>query len=173
MPQVDEQLRAASVIRPVVEDDVQALYELAGNRVWWSRVLAFGTPSPHTFTAVLLHDTLVQYVIEHDGAMVGACALYDHDDGSSTAWVDVIVGPGAAPGTAERAVSFIVEQGFANWGLRKLYCASDSSVPPPFSGLACPTSVEATTIDASFHDGRYWDGVVGAVYRTDWEQLTR
>jgi hypothetical protein len=78
--------------------------------------------------------------------------------------------------SAERAplffdgIAMFIDYLFTTWPLRKLYFESLEFNAEQFASVFVKLfDIEGTLRDHEFFDGRYWDLVVGALYRESWE----
>jgi hypothetical protein len=63
---------------------------------------------------------------------------------------------------------------FVNWDFRKLYAqAPEFNVPQFGSGKDRLLVEEGRLCEHVFFDGRYWDDVIFAVYRSEWERRSK
>jgi hypothetical protein len=137
-----------------------------------------GLPAPHELEAVLDFGAVAGWMVEDvvDGVPrpVGLVTLYDGDDRSGTVWLDSVGLPGERH-EAARAVATValVEEALFVRGYRKLYTRHGGYDAPPLGYLQCPVHEEVRMTDQLRHDDFWWDEVITAVYRDEWDEAVR
>jgi N-acetylglutamate synthase-like GNAT family acetyltransferase len=156
-------------LRPMVEDDLEGLYRLAGQQYeCWPRLSFMGKVMLTWFADVIRNDVLMQYVIEVDDVMVGAAALYQYSTENRVAWADVVVFDGTPDAVVSDATVLMTEQAFGNWQLRSLYTMRLDFQLSLLAALGCEVAVEGRLAESYRARGRYCDQVIEVVHADAW-----
>lgn len=170
------EIQARVRLRPIRDDDIDALYDAAlqpaGSFRWRFKGV---TPTRETFYQLLYAGTASQFIVEGalDRERFGLVAAYDHrpDIGVlSIAFQRISVRP---PGgeTFEGMFHFI-EYLFASMPLRKIY-AEVPGYNEELLGLGAvvPFREEGRFSDHDFYGGRWWPRIWFALRRSDWDSF--
>ena len=160
-------------LRELVPNDYNYLYHLAvaeeTSYRWRYRGI---TPSPEEFGRNLWQNVTAQFIVERtsDQQRIGHVVAFDanHRD----RWVHVAaVGEHALErsGLVMEAVGLLVDYVFIHWDFQKIYFSAIEFNYSSFaSGAGRLFSVEGRLRDHCFYGDRYWDMILGAVFRTEW-----
>lgn len=162
-------------LRPVQPSDYEYLYALATDDEVSHRWRFRGTtPSPDAFVQLLWQHSVVQFVVEHkeSGRRIGHLSAFNADDRNGWCHIGVVIDPALSrTGWALESIALFLNHLFVTFGFRKLY---GEVLEPAFADLASGAGrwfrVEGRLERHEFFAGRYWDLVVLALYREDWER---
>jgi RimJ/RimL family protein N-acetyltransferase len=163
-------------LRTVEPRDIPFLYRLATEGETAGRWRYRGaTPDPQAFAAQLWQDVLAQFVVERvaDGGPVGLVCAYNANlrDGYVYA-AGVCDAPFLNTGFGAEALLLLADHLFAHWNFRKIYFESAAFNFAQFASGAAEYFVEeARLADHTFHDGRYWDLVIGSLTRAGLQEV--
>lgn len=161
-------------LRPVRPADYEMLYraelsEALGRR-WRHRGT---TPSPERFVQTLWDGVLAQFVVvrKSTNEPIGLVGAYDLDWRDATCSVAVTAFPGEiGNGWAIEGAELFFDHLFAAFPLRKLYAESVEGNYQAFSaGAGLVFHEEGRLRDHDYYDGKYWDKIILAVYRDEWQ----
>lgn len=163
-------------LRPVTRRDYDYLYELAVDpRSSFRWRLRGTTPDPRSFEQLLWDQILVQFLVVRSQTQqpIGLVSCFAPDLRSGVGNIAALVHPDAiGSGLAGDALALMIDYIFRLWNVRTLYADT-----PEFnytfiaSGADRLFSVEARVPDRYWHQGRYWDNVILAVKREQWERI--
>lgn len=162
------------ILRPLVAEDAEALYEIAVDPRVSTRIRFRGaTPSPAEFSASMFESVLTQFVITLSGdpEPVGAAVLSSPSFIDGHVHMSVFVQYGLiGSGAGFTAAILTINYAFATWPLRKLY------LDVPTFNYRTSWNVgdrmlreEGRLRDHSYFEGRFWDLLFMACYREDAE----
>ena len=165
-------------LRPLAPPDYEWLYVLSSLPEVSSRWRFRGsTPSPEVFRAALWSNCDVQLIVEAaDGSgPLGLLQLVDRDDRSGYAGVNMILRPDfMRRGWPFEGIAIFVEYVFRCWALRKLYFHTVSFNATQFqSAIGTLLTEEGRLRDHEYHDGKYFDLLILALYRETWQEARR
>ncbi len=166
------------LLRPIEPADFGPLYsiELSPENIYRWRFRA-STPSPEQYARSLFEGVLASFVVEStdSGSIVGVVTCYNADLKNGVAYLAALSAevwrrrPAAIEG-----IELLIDYCFQNWQFRKLYLESPEYCQVEFA--SAPERLlreEARLVDHEFFDGRYWDRLILALHRTDWENDLR
>jgi len=161
-------------LRPITERDYAFLMALATDeRVGYRWLFRGETPSPEQFLTRLWQDVLVQFVVcrTADGTAIGHVILTRANFRDGTGVVSVVVDPQlAGVGFGLEASDLFFNYVFRMFNFHKLYGETvEFNLQQFASGLKGLLHEEARLREHHFCDGRYWDYMIVAVYRDEWE----
>jgi RimJ/RimL family protein N-acetyltransferase len=169
-------------LRPVRPLDYDWLFELETHPLMIHRWRLNGaTPSPETFQRMVWEKVVAQFLVIEKGtnARTGLVLLYAPDAFNGTAQIAFVAHPDyQGRSLALDGVLLFIDYVFATWNLRKLY---GESMGFNFGQFASEEErrmdnddvfrVEGVLRQHSFFGGKYWDKVITAIYREDWERV--
>lgn len=161
-------------LRPVFPADYEYLYALSTSERTAHRWRYRGmTPNPEGFTQTLWGGVLAQFLIERrsTGERVGHVTSYDANERNGFCHIAMLTDPAVqGSGWILEAASLFVNYLFTNWNFRKLYGEVPEYNYDEFaSGAGRWFRVEGRLGEHEFYGGRYWDLLLLALYRADWE----
>ncbi|MEA2646681.1 MAG: hypothetical protein QOE92_1764 [Chloroflexota bacterium] len=162
-------------LRPVVESDHDYLYRLAMQPEVGFRWRTQGSsPNPVSFVETLWRDVLVQFISESvaTGEPVGLVTCFAANMREGWAHVALVADPRwAHTGVVMSPMTLLLNYVFTLWNFRKLYMESAHyNYMNISSGEGRLFHEEGKLKDHMFHNGRYWDLHVLAIYRKDWDK---
>lgn len=164
------------LLRAVLPADFEFLYRLnleSDIAVRWRHRGA--TPSPEQFIATLWQGVVAQYIIEElaTSQPIGQVYLHRVDTGNATGYAAVaVLGSFARRGFALEAGGLFLDHVFKVWNLRKIYAESlDFNYSNFATGAGRYFREEGRLGEHEYHDGRYWDLVILALYREEWMNI--
>lgn len=161
-------------LKPLEQSDLSYLYSLSTNDTVGYRWRYRGTvPAIEQFVADLWLGVLTQFVIVDlkSSKPVGLVVAYQHDVEHGTAQIGIVTEPSQwrTLSTME-ALHLFIRHLFGVHNLRKLYAEMPAfNYEDVSSGLDQLFRLEARLNDAHYWAGRYWDLLVLAIDRTEWE----
>lgn len=163
-------------LRPVFAEDYDYLYALVTAEEVAHRWRFRGvTPSPESFPQLLWHQVLAQFVIERNAnrQRLGLVSAFDADTRNGFCHIAMLLAPDLrGTGWALEAGALFVNYLFTTWNFRKLYGeVLEFNYDDFASGAGRWFRVEGRLGVHEYHDGRYWDLLLLALYREDWDQL--
>lgn len=133
------------------------------------------TPSPSEFEQALWEGVLAQYIIEssQDSRLLGLVVAYGADTRNGHARIAIALEPNSwSKGWPLEGLILFVDFIFRHWNVRKLYAeVAGFNLERVASGLGRIFREEGCLRDHEWHDGRYWDVHLLAVWRDDWIDL--
>jgi RimJ/RimL family protein N-acetyltransferase len=157
---------------------IDFLYALAiDERVGFRWILAGQVPRREAFEQQLWSGVLAQFIVckSDSDEPVGVAVAYNADINHGFAYVAAAMIPEAVgSGAGIEAVDLFVAYLFRCFTLRKLYFEI-----PEFNLRQLSTLIgalfhrEGQLKDHTFYDGRYWDRFILALYREEYEQISR
>jgi hypothetical protein len=152
------------------ESDIGPLHKLAtSEEIAFRWRLRGSTPPLAQFAELLWAETLVQFVLCEEGAEQrprGLVQCYRADLRNRHAHLSVLVDPEAQMrGWPLEPVLLFVDYLFKGWPLHKLYVEGYDFNVARFAGLARFAEEEGRLLEYGYHDERYHDLVVLALYR--------
>ena len=155
-----------------LEDLYQAALDLAGGFRWRFRGT---TPPREAFYQALFEGTLAQYMVvgSGDGARYGLVAAYNAQLDQGHAYV-AFQRCTRRPGISEvtEGMVLFIDQLFATLALRKLYCEVPGYNEEIIGVGDLPMfREEGRLVGHDFHAGRWWDRILLALWREDWERI--
>jgi RimJ/RimL family protein N-acetyltransferase/acyl carrier protein len=128
------------------------------------------TPSPDGFHRALWDRALAQFVVVHDGRVVGVVSAYEPDLRNRHVHVAVVAAEDAPAGVGVEGLALLVDHLFREFDLRKVYAEVLAPNLAAFgSGVGRLFVVEGRLTEHEYLDGRYHDMVVLALGRSRWE----
>ena len=163
-------------LRPVDPEDIPFLYRLATEGDSGQRWRYRGaTPDPKAFAAQLWDGVLAHFIVERpsDGSPMGLVCAYNANHRDGYAYIAGVCDDEARQaGIFPEAFLLLAGHLFGNWTFRKLYFESAEFNYEQFASGAGEYFVEeARLADHTFHDGRYWDLIVGTLTRDRWQWI--
>jgi RimJ/RimL family protein N-acetyltransferase len=162
-------------LRPITPADYDYLYELETNELltWRWRHRAT-TPRPEHFVDMLWQSILAQFVIEHRETKqrLGRVLAYEANDRNGWCHFAIVADPSLnRSGWILEAMALFLNYLFRNWNFRKLYAESpEFAFDDIASGAGSAFRIEGRLKDHEWFDGRYWDLLLLAMYREDFDQ---
>jgi RimJ/RimL family protein N-acetyltransferase/acyl carrier protein len=163
-------------LRPIEPTDFASLYaiELAPDNIHRWRFRG-STPSPDQYARSLFDGVLATFVVQEieRGSIVGVATCYNADLKNGLAYIAAATASAyqRRPAALE-GVEMLVSYCFRNWQFRKLYLESPEYCYTDFAAPSLPIfRREGELKDHEYFDGRYWDRLILAIYRTDWDDL--
>jgi RimJ/RimL family protein N-acetyltransferase len=133
------------------------------------------TPSPEMFVQRLWANVLAQFVAVRvsDGAPIGLASAYNADFKNGHAYLALALEPDfTAARWAHDITVLFVNYLFCGWPFRKLYGETGERNMRSFSRGSGKYFHEEGRLKAhEYFDGRYWDTVLTAMYRDEWEPI--
>lgn len=165
-------------LRPLADSDLAALYEASTAPERGFRWRYRGTtPSLAEFHAQLFEGVLCQFIVETvaDRVAHGLVCAYNAQFDQRFAYVAFVrFGPVRGRGEVLEGMMSFIEFLFRTWDLKKLYAeVPEFNAQGMFDLESRSVRVEGRLVDHCFHDGRWWDQLIVAVWREDWTALTR
>jgi RimJ/RimL family protein N-acetyltransferase len=162
-------------LRTIFPADYEYLYALATNEeIGWRWRYRGASPGLEQFAAQLHDGVLVQFVVEHveTRQRVGHVLAFEADHRNGTCHIAMVIDPALAKmGWTLEAGTLFVNYLFTGWNFRKLYGATTEFAYRDFSSMAGEWFREEGRLhDHEWHAGRYWDMVMLALYREDFEK---
>jgi RimJ/RimL family protein N-acetyltransferase len=164
-------------LRPVTEADYGFLFALSTDEATGFRWRFRGeTPSPDGFTHAIWHNTIAQFVV-CSGATdepVGHVVAFNANMRHRYAHIAMVVRPDRVGRSwALEGAQLFIDYLFANWEFRKLYAEVVDFNLTQFGSIATMPAflVEGRLTEHEYYRGRYWDLVVIALRRQDWEDF--
>jgi RimJ/RimL family protein N-acetyltransferase len=161
-------------LRSIFPADYEYLYALATHEdTGWRWRYRGMTPSFEQFVGQLHENVLVQFLVEHRETQqrIGHVLAFDADLRNGWCHIAMIIDPMLKKmGWALEAGTLFVNYLFTGWNLRKLYgLTPEFSFNDIASGTGNWFREEGRLRDHEWHNGRYWDTVMLALWRSDWE----
>jgi RimJ/RimL family protein N-acetyltransferase len=162
-------------LRAVFPSDYEYLYALATHeKLGWRWRYRGTTPNPEVFQQNLWQTTVVQFVVERieDGRSIGHVQAFDADDRNGFCHIGILLDPAVErSGWALEALLLFLDYLFTVFTYRKIYAEVVEFNYEQFaSGANSVFKVEGRFKDHDWHAGRYWDLIVLALYRQDFER---
>lgn len=162
-------------LRPVHPSDYEYLYALATGEQTGFRWRYRGvSPSPESFAQGLWQQVIAQFVVERrsDGERLGHVVAFDANERNGFCHIGILLDPEVeGAGWAFEAAALFVEYLFTLWPFRKLYGEVLEFNYAAFeSGRDRWFREEGRLRAHEYHDNRYWDLVLVALHREDWER---
>jgi RimJ/RimL family protein N-acetyltransferase len=160
-------------LRNIIAQDYEFLYvnETSGRRLTDYRFRG-ATPGPDRFSQSFWQGVLVALMVElkSDRRPLGTVSAYNaefRDGHAKLAAVSALNAPHG--GAFLQGVTLFIDYLFAQFPFRKLYGeVAEVNLPAFRSGLGRLFVEEGCLRGHAFHDGRYEDLIVGAIYRDAW-----
>jgi RimJ/RimL family protein N-acetyltransferase len=163
-------------LRPIDGADVPELYraalEPASAHRWRHRG---ATPSLRRFSEQLHEGTLAQFVVwdRAGGQRCGLVSAYNARFDNQTAYIAFCrTSEGPRHGQMFEGMFVFVEYLLRTWNFRKLYAEvpayNEAVISAAGGGLL---REEGRLTEHDYHDGRWWDLVIFALTRADWERF--
>jgi RimJ/RimL family protein N-acetyltransferase len=166
-------------LRSIFPSDYDYLYALATSEDMGYRWRFRGmSPSPEAFPQGLWHQVLAQFIIERveNGQRLGLVVAFDANERNGWCHIAMLLDPNVAgTGWVLEAGALFVNYLFTLWNFRKLYAEVLEFNYRSFSsgGGGRFFHEEGRLKDHEFYAGRYWDLLLIALYRDDWEHRPR
>lgn len=135
------------------------------------------TPPPEQFPSMLWNGVLCQFIIcqRTNGMPLGSISAYNADIKSGFVYLSLIVAPEVV-GTpvAYDSVILFLNYLFQGWNFRKIYGeTSERHAEHLFRSALYKDAVvvEGRLRAHEFAAGKYWDSLIVALYRDDWEEI--
>jgi RimJ/RimL family protein N-acetyltransferase len=162
-------------LRPILPSDYEYLYELETNeQITWRWRFRGTTPSPEQFAQMLWEGVLVQFIVEHRETRqrIGRVLAYEANDRHGWCHFAIVMDPSLnRMGWTLEALALFLNYLFKTWNFRKLYAETPEYVYDDFaSGAGSSFHVEGRLGRHEWFQGRYWDLLLLAMYREDFEQ---
>lgn len=162
-------------LRPVLQTDYEYLYKLSMLPEVGFRWRTQGTSlNPATFAETLWRDVMVQFIVESQstGEPIGLASCFSANMREGFAHVALVVDPRwRHTGVVLSAGFLLFNYVFTLWNFRKLYMESAHyNYINISSGEGRLFHEEGRLKDHMFHDDRYWDLHILALYRKDFEK---
>lgn len=162
---------------PVTEADYPGLrkLELGDSMLHHWRYGAY-TPSPDRYAAILWEGVHSQYVVSEPGAKraLGLVMLYDVDMVHGWGYIGAarFASGVAASVRFMEGLGLFIDLSFRLVPLRKLYLDVPEFNVSTFESAIGKVLVEEGRLKAHrFYDGRYWDNLLLAMYRSEWGEF--
>lgn len=161
--------------RPLVPQDLDLLYHEAtsfeGGYRWRYRG---ATPSPADFKRALFDGVLAQYMAVRatSGEPVGLTVAYNANHANGFAYIAALsLERWRGTGLMMEGVSLFVTHVLSTWQFRKLYVEVPAYNVGSFgSAIGSVLHQEGTLRHHEYHAGQYWDLLLLAIYRADWQR---
>ena len=165
-------------LRTLVPADYDYLYALATNEQISHRWQYRGaTPSPEAFAQALWRNCLAQFIVEHKETRqrIGHVTAYDASERHGWCRIAVAIDPALShQGWALESFALFFNYLFTTWNFRKLY---GEMLEPAYADMASGANrwfrVEGRLHEHEWYDGRYWDLILLALHRDDWDREGR
>jgi RimJ/RimL family protein N-acetyltransferase len=163
-------------LRPVTPNDYAYLYTLlTDDEIAYRWRYRGATPSPDALAQSLWQGTLAHFVIERRATnqMIGYASAFDANERNGWCHLGLVLDPGLhGSGWSLEAGALFVDYLFRVFAMRKLYGEVLEPAYADFaSGAGRVFRVEGRFGRHEFYAGRYWDLIILAVYRDDWEAI--
>lgn len=160
-------------LRAIVPADYEFLYALATSEHAYRWRYRGVTPSPEGFAQLLWHQTLAQFIVERreNGQRLGQVSAFDANERNGFCHIAMMLDPNlTGTGWALEAGALFINYLFSLWNFRKLYGeVLESNFGDFASGAGSWFRVEGRLTQHEFYAGRYWDLLLLALHREDWE----
>lgn len=166
------------VLRQISVRDYEALRMLEGSGQLGPRWRLRGeTPSPEVHSSGLWAGVLAQFLVvgRDQDSPVGVVCAYNTDQTQGYVFLAAAAFEPESTGLPflEGLILFI-EYLFVVWPFRKIYIESAGFNTSQFASAATTLFVvEGELRQHEYFDGRYWDKVIWALYRDEWESKGR
>jgi RimJ/RimL family protein N-acetyltransferase len=162
-------------LRPVLPNDVEYLYRLSVHPdVTWRWRYRGQSISFDQFAQQLWAGTLVHFVVERieGNQPIGYVQAFDASERHGWCHFAVMLDPALErSGWAIECLALFFNYVFTAWNFRKLYAvALENNFDDLKSGAGRWFVTEGRLEEHEYYDGRYWDLVMLAVRREDWEK---
>lgn len=159
-------------MRPLESEDVPQLYRAAtdpsGSFRWRYRG---STPSFSQFSSQLFEGVLAQFmIVDATNNTHGLVCCYNAHLDNKFAYLAILrTGQSLGKGEMMSGVVQFIQYLFSNWDFRKLYAeVPEFNAAGMFSPESRAVRTEGRLSGHIYHDGRWWDQIIIALWREDW-----
>jgi RimJ/RimL family protein N-acetyltransferase len=170
---VDDGPRLRVRLRPLHDGDIGMLYETstdpAGGYRWRYRGT---TPSIGDFARQLYEGVLAQYVVEgiSDSTPYGlVCACNARFENQTVYIAFLRFARARGKGEVLEGMMLFISYLFETWNFRKIYAeVPEFNATGMFDNSSRTVRIEGRLVDHVFHQNRWWDQLIVALWRQDW-----
>jgi len=159
-------------LRPIRDSDVPALYEASTRPETGYRWRYRGaTPGFAQFARELFDGVLVQFAVETvEGELCGLVTCYGAQADCRYAYIGFLRSmQRAGKGEVLEGMLQFIQFLFDGWDFRKLYAeVPEYNAVGMFAEDSRAVRVEGRLVEHVFHDRRWWDMLIVALWREDW-----